>query len=176
MLGFTTTIRSEEMDITSLMDTTSLSSQDDDYGDSPVVSDPTLLAPACPYQRVIAAARDHWRDGTCVQLDKAVVHAALRSVIASNDAAVPEVLDYLFETGAPRQSLPGEEPFAVLAARRHEHPAYTEMLVVLATMGYDFETRSTTTGESAGGIVNARAPGMLKLVLKEAQQRNIPWF
>jgi len=145
-----------------------LPEDDDDFDDSPGVTDPTLLADGCPYQRAIAAVRDD----ALAELDNAVLHAALRSVIASNDAAGPEALDYLFAAGAPQESLPGEEPFAVLAARRHEHPAYTEMLIILASADVDFEAHSTTTGESAGDIVNARAPRLLKRVLKAAQERN----
>ena len=140
----------------------------DDTDDSPKVTDPTLTAPGCPYQQAIAAVYN----GALAELDIAVLHAALRSVIASDDAATPEAIDYLFAAGAPLESLPGEEPFAVLAARRHEHPAYTEILIMLASADVDFDANSTTTGESAAGIVNARAPGLLKRVLKEAEERN----
>lgn len=140
----------------------------EDADDSPGVTDPTLTTPGCPYQRAISAVRDD----ALPELDNAVLHAALRSVITSNDAAVPDALDYLFAAGAPLESLPGEEPFAVLAAHRHEHPAYTEMLIMLASADVDFEARSTTTGESAADIVNARAPRLLKRVLKEAEERN----
>ena len=87
-------------------------------------------------------------------------------------AATPGAIDYLFAAGAPLESLPGEVPFALLAARRHEHPAYTEILIMLASADVDFDANSTTTGESAAGIVNARAPGLLKRVLKEAEERN----
>lgn len=140
----------------------------DDTGDSPKVTDPTLTAPGCPYQQALAAVYND----ALAELDIAVLHTALRSVIASNDAATPEAIDYLFAAGAPLESLPGEEPFAVLAARRHEHPAYTEILIMLASADVDFDANSTTTGESAAGIVNARAPGLLKRVLKEAEERN----
>ena len=85
---------------------------------------------------------------------------------------VERLADDLFAAGAPLDSLPGEEPFAVLAARRHEHPAYTEILIMLASADVDFDANSTTTGESAAGIVNARAPGLLKRVLKEAEERD----
>ena len=139
----------------------------EDADDSPEVTDPTLTAPGCPYQQAIAAVHDD----ALSELDNAVLHAALRSVIASNDNATPEALAYLFAAGAPLESLPGEEPFAVLAARRHEHPAYTEMLISLASANVDFET-SAMTGESAADIVNARVPRLLKRVLKKAEERS----
>ena len=150
-----------------------------DADDSPEITDPALSTPGCPYQQAIAAVRAD----TLAQLDNTVLHTALRDVIASNDARAPEALDYLRAAGAPLESLPGQEPFAVLAARRHDHPAYTDLLVALACVDVDFEARSITAGDvvqgehaTAAEIVNACAPRMLKRVMKEALERNSPFW
>lgn len=150
-----------------------------DADDSPEITDPALRTPGCPYMQAIAAVQAD----TLAQLDNAVLHTALRDVIASSDAAAPEALDYLFAVGAPLESLPGQEPFAVLAARRHDHLAYFDLLVALACVDVDFEARSITAGDvvqgehaSAAEIVNARAPRMLLRVKKEALERNSPFW
>ena len=60
----------------------------------------------------------------------------------------------------PRLSRAGEEPYAVLAARRHDHPSYRSLLVTLASYGYDFDAPSITAPqETAKSIIEARAPG-----------------
>lgn len=150
-----------------------------DADDSPEITDPALSTPGCPYQQAIAAVQAD----TLAQLDNTVLHTALRDVIASNDARAPEALDYLWAAGAPLESLPGQEPFAVLAARRHDHPAYFDLLVALACVSVDFEARSITAGDvvqgehaTAAEIVNVRAPRMLKRVMKEALERNSPFW
>ena len=72
----------------------------------------------------------------------------------------------------PRHPLPGEESIAVLAALRHNHPRYKDLLVTLVSYGFDFNATSNATGQSAADIVNARAPGFFSLVQREAWVRN----
>lgn len=146
---------------------------DCDCRGSPDVTDPALTAPDCPCKQAIAAVHAD----TLPKLDTAVLHTALRDIIASNDAAAPAVLDFLFSAGAPLENLPDQEPFAVLAARRHDllRPAYFDLLVALAQCNGDFEARSITAGDVAQGvhataaeIVDARDPDLLKRVMRAA--------
>ena len=139
---------------------------DDD--DSPKVTDPALKSPASAYQQVLAAIRDD----TLPQFDNGTLHAALRHVVASPDEAAPDALDYLCAAGVPRYPLPGEESLAVLAALRHTHPRYKDLLVTLVSYGFDFNATSNATGQSAADNVNARAPGFFSLVQREAWMRN----
>ena len=153
--------------------------EEGDADDSPQITDPGLSTPGCPYQQAIAAVQAD----TLALLDNTVLHTALRDVLASNDARAPEALDYLWAAGAPLESLPGQEPFAVLAARRHDHGAYCDLLVALACVHADFDAPSITAGDvvqgehaTAADVVNARAPGMLQRVMKEALERNTPFW
>jgi len=135
---------------------------DDD--DSPKVTDLALTHPASAYQEALAAIRDD----TLPEFDNGKLHTALRDVVASDDEAAPDALDYLCAAGVPRYPLLGEESLAVLAALRHTHPRYKDMLVTLVSNGFDFNATSNTTGQSAADIVNARAPGFFPLVKREA--------
>ena len=129
---------------------------DENEDDSPEVTDPSLTAPGCAYQLAIAATYA----GTFRQFDNGMRHVAMRDIIASNDPAAPDAFGYLCGAGVPRLSRVGEEPYAVLAARRHDHPSYRSLLVTLASYGYDFNAPSITAPhETAKSIIEARAPG-----------------
>ena len=138
---------------------------DDDADDTPEVTDPSLTSSGSAYQLAIAAIRMR----TFRQFDNDLQHVAMRDIIASNDPAAPAAFGYLCSAGVPRLSRAGEEPYAVLAARRHDHPSCRSLLVTLASWGYDFDTRSITAPrQTARSIIDARAPGTFDSIHREA--------
>ena len=97
-------------------------------GDQPECTDPSLTDPVCAYQLALAAMRM----GTFRRFDPNLLHTAMRDILASNDPAAPDAFDYLCSAGVPSLlSRTGEEPYAVLAARRSDHPKYRSLLVTL---------------------------------------------
>jgi hypothetical protein len=124
-----------------------------------------LTTTGCAYQLACAAIRAR----EFLEFDNGLRHTALRDIITSNDPASPDAIQKLCAAGMPRQNHPGEEPYAVLAARRHEHPAYFKMLVILAAYGYDFSAISNTPPhETAKDILEMRAPEMFERVQHDA--------
>lgn len=102
-------------------------------------------------------------------------HKAMRDIIASNDLAAPDAFGYLCAAGMPRLSRVGEEPYAVLAARRQDHPSYRRLLVTLAGYGYDFKARSVTAPhETAESILEATARGTFVSIQQEGWRSNHP--
>jgi hypothetical protein len=148
---------------------TAAEDEDEDEDDYPGVTDSSLTAPGCAYQLARAAIRSR----TFRQFDNNMLHTAMRDVLASNDPAMPDAFEHLCNVGVPRQSLTGDEPYSVLAARRHDHPKYRSLLVTLASYGYDFDTPSVSAPhETAKSIIEARAPDSFASIREDGWRRN----
>ena len=128
---------------------------------SRLVTAAALTAPGYAYQQTLSAAI---HDGSLAELDIQVVHTALRDAIESTDPTKAEALDYLLEYGAPVKCTEDEEPYAFLAARQHNKPAYFGTLVALACASASFEA-TNGAGESAASLLDARFPEVLLLTL-----------
>ena len=146
---------------------------DEDEDDSPEVTDPSLTAPDCVYRLALDAVPPCARRPFATIFNNNLLHTAMRDVLASNEPAAPDAFEYLCSAGVPTQSRTGEEPYAVLAARRHDHPNYYHLLVALASYGYDFNDPSISAGrETAKDIIEARAPGMFASIQHDGWVRN----
>lgn len=144
----------------------------DDYAlneecdDSPSVTSDLLVSHDCPYQQAIRIVQSR----ALTDDDICIMHAAIRDVIVSKDIHAGEALEYLTECGVTR-ALPNEESFVVLAASQHDAPAYIDMLVALAMVDCNFNDRDVH-GVSAYEMIEKRAPGIVKRIIKEANEVN----
>ena len=124
-------------------------------GDQPECTDPSLTDPVCAYQLALAAMRM----GTFRRFDPNLLHTAMRDILASNDPAAPDAFDYLCSAGVPSLlSRTGEEPYAVLAARRSDHPKYRSLLVTLGITLGRYCPRITDTYRRYLGIATFSSP------------------
>ena len=120
--------RTTEVTMVALETEIDMSERVSEAGDQPECTDPSLTDPVCAYQLALAAMRM----GTFRRFDPNLLHTAMRDILASNDPAAPDAFDYLCSAGVPSLlSRTGEEPYAVLAARRSDHPKYRSLLVTL---------------------------------------------
>ena len=145
---------------------------DDDNDDMPALSPETLAN-----NTELLQAVDHYRNLNTFLTEAGVFDAALRQLIASDDAQSGAMLNYMYETGIPREAKRGRlEPLASFAARQYTSPAYVDILATLVEFGHDFDVTSKAFPRSERSYVEERAPGLFSLIrLKALLVANGSW-
>lgn len=144
----------------------------DDNDDMPALSPETLAK-----NKELVQAVDHYKNSNTFFTEARAFDEALRQLIASDDAQSGAMLNYMYETGIPRQAKRGRrESLALFAARRYTNPAYVDILATLVEFGHDFDGTSKAFPRSARSYVEERAPGLFSLIrLKALLVANGSW-
>lgn len=146
-----------------------MSDYEDDYEDDLPLDTASVLRD--DNQTAFSRALRQYQTHGTFWVDAPTTYAAIVQLISSNDPASGEMLNYMFESGIPRRfdlTESKDMPISVCAALAWSSPAYTDILATLMEFEVDFDEMASLSGQSARGILDARAPGLYGLIRLQA--------